>query len=410
MEIRPILSTLRRHKITAWLLIMQIALTCAIVCNAIFLIGLRLHHMHMQSGVAEHEVVQVQVADVVNTENRYVRAAEDLAILRQIPGVQAVGQTNQVPFAGSSSNVNIRLDPNQREPTLRAGSYFGDNIAQALGSRLVEGRDFTSSEYIDADTAIKALSSGNIKSLPAIAIITRPLADRLWPGQDPLGKTIYLTQAFGARVIGVVQGLVRANPYKDEAAQYSMILPLLMGVGKDQSYLIRTSPQQRADVLKAAVAALKRADPERVITQQRMLDDIRRDFFQDDIAMAGILVSVCVALLVVNALGIIGLVSFWVAQRRRSIGVRRALGATRAHILHYFQTENFLLATMGIGLGMMLAYGINIYLMLHYELPRLPTVYLPVGAALLWLISQASVLWPALRAADVPPIVATRSA
>ncbi|HUA80410.1 MAG TPA: FtsX-like permease family protein [Dyella sp.] len=410
MEIRPILSTLRRHKITAWLLIMQIALTCAIVCNAIFLIGLRLHHMHMQSGVAEHEVLQVQVADVGNTESRYARAAEDLALLRQIPGVQAVGQTNQVPFAGSSSNANIRLDPDQREPTLTAGSYFGDNISQALGSRLVEGRDFTPSEYVDADVAIKALSTGNIKVLPAIVIITRPLADRLWPGQDPLGKTIYLTQSFGARVIGVVQGLVRANPYKDETSQYSMVLPLHMGVGKDQSYLIRTRPEQRADVLKAAVATLKRADPERVITQQRTLDDIRRDFFQDDIAMAGILVSVCVALLVVNALGIVGLVSFWVAQRRRSIGVRRALGATRANILHYFQTENFLLATMGIGLGMMFAYGINIYLMLHYELPRLPTIYLPVGAVLLWLISQVSVLWPALRAADVPPIVATRSA
>ena len=61
MDIRPILSTLRRHKLTAWLLILEIALTCAIVCNAMFLIGQQLQHMGMPSGIAEHELVQIQL-------------------------------------------------------------------------------------------------------------------------------------------------------------------------------------------------------------------------------------------------------------------------------------------------------------------------------------------------------------
>jgi putative ABC transport system permease protein len=112
---------------------------------------------------------------------------------------------------------------------------------------------------------------------------------------------------------------------------------------------------------------------------------------------------------VVTALGIVGLASFWVAQRNRSIGVRRALGATRGNILNYFQTENFLLTTMGIVLGMVLAYGINLFLIVHYELPRMPAMYLPIGALILWGIGQAAVLGPALRAAAVPPVVATRS-
>ena len=126
--------------------------------------------------------------------------------------------------------------------------------------------------------------------------------------------------------------------------------------------------------------------------------------------MTGLLVGVCVALLVVTALGIVGLGSFWVAQRRRQIGVRRALGATRADILRYFQTENFLLATMGIGLGMVLAYGINLFLMVHYELPRMPGFYLPIGALALWTVGQVAVLGPAMRASEVPPVVATRAA
>jgi len=113
--------------------------------------------------------------------------------------------------------------------------------------------------------------------------------------------------------------------------------------------------------------------------------------------------------LLVTALGIVGLTSFWVSQRRRQIGVRRALGATRGNILRYFQTENFLIVTLGIVLGMALAFALNVVLMKFYELPRLPLAYLPAGAIALWLLGQVSVLGPAMRAAAVPPVVATRS-
>ena len=89
--------------------------------------------------------------------------------------------------------------------------------------------------------------------------------------------------------------------------------------------------------------------------------------------------------------------------------MRRALGATRRQILRYFQTENFLLATIGIVLGMLMAYGINQLLMDRYELARLPALYLPVGAVALWLLGQIAVFGPARRAAAVPPAVATRS-
>ena len=125
--------------------------------------------------------------------------------------------------------------------------------------------------------------------------------------------------------------------------------------------------------------------------------------------MMWLLVAVCIALLVVTALGIVGLASFWVQQRTKQIGVRRALGATRGQILRYFQTENFLLATLGIVIGMMLAYGINQLLMGKYELPRLPALYLPIGAVVLWLLGQVAVFGPARRAAAVPPAVATRT-
>jgi putative ABC transport system permease protein len=409
MDILPILATLRRHKVILWLLMLEIALSCAIVCNGVFLIVQRMQHMDMPSGIAEHELVQIQQAPIAAPSDRYVRAQEDLATLRQIPGVQAVGMTNQLPFGGYSSNGGVMLSPTQPHRTLSTATYFGENLIPAFGLHLLSGRTFEPDDYVNADTVLRSLADGSGKGFPMPTIISSALAVRLWPQQNPLGKLIWLAPKASFRVVGVVATLARANAYNTATAQYSMIIPLHMGADKDQSYVLRTRPQDRQRVLAAAASALKRADPARVITHARTYDQIRSDYFQDDHAMAGMLVSVILAVLLVTGLGIVGLASFWVAQRRKQIGIRRALGATRADILRYFQTENFLIVTFGIVIGMLLAYGLSLWLMLHYELPRLPLFYLPVGALALWAIGQLAVLGPALRASRVPPVVATRS-
>jgi putative ABC transport system permease protein len=406
MEILPILSTLRRHKITAALLILEIALTCAIVCNAVFLISQRIERMNMTSGVAEQELIRIRVASIGADENKYARDQEDLALLRQIPGVTQVASVNQIPFGNSSNNSGIKIDPDQKKSTLNATNYYGTNLAETLGTQLIAGRNLRPDEYMDLKAVISALATKDEKALPRSIVITKAMADRLWPGQDPLGKPIYFDQN-PIYVVGVVKDLVRPSIWDDSAAKYSMIMPMRVA---DGIFLIRTSPGDRDRVLKTALEKLKAADPHRVVLNKDTLEEVRSRFFQDDRSMTGLLAGVCVALLVVTALGIVGLGSFWVAQRRRQIGVRRALGATRGNILRYFQTENFLLATIGIVLGMVLAYGINLFLMVHYELPRLPGSYFPIGALALWLVGQIAVLGPAMRAAAVPPVVATRAA
>jgi putative ABC transport system permease protein len=138
-------------------------------------------------------------------------------------------------------------------------------------------------------------------------------------------------------------------------------------------------------------------------------EQTRRDHFKQDRSMAYLLAGVAIALLVITALGVVGLASFWVQQRTRQIGVRRALGATKRDILRYFQLENFILATAGIVLGMGLAFGINQWLMHAYEVKRLPSSFLPIGAVLLWLLGQIAVLGPAMRASTIPPAIATRT-
>ena len=405
MDIRPILSTLRRHKTAAALIVLEIALSCAIICNAVFLISERLDRMHMPSGVAEDGIVSVPINGIGKDDNAQVLTREDLASLSAIPGVAAVAVSNQVPFGRSSWNSSVSMQPNQREQTLNAGMYLGsEDLVETLGTRVVAGRDFQASEYVDVDPS---KGFGNL-SIHA-ALITRAMADKMYPGKNAVGQVFYMGDDKPITVVGVLDRLVRPNmPSDDSRGEYSMVFPIRIPYGAG-GYLLRTTPDQRDRVLKEAAATLEKNNPNRLLHDQKTLSQIRDEFFRQDKAMAWLLGAVCIALLVVTALGIVGLASFWVQQRTKQIGVRRALGATRGQVLRYFQTENFLLATLGIVVGMIGAYGINQMLMSHYELPRLPALYLPVGALALWLLGQLSVLGPARRAAAVPPAVATRS-
>ncbi|WP_242112651.1 ABC transporter permease [Luteimonas aquatica] len=408
MELRPILSTLMRHKTAAALIVVEIALTCAILCNALYMISDRVSQIHEVSGVAENELVRVQLTSIGKDADASALTRSDLAALRALPGVKDATVVNQVPFVNSSWNSGVRLINEQERPTLNATNYYTeDHFISTLGLRLVSGREFQPDEYLEYDDVEKS-QDGNI----AVAIITRKLAEKLYPGKDAVGQVFYSQGDQPTRVVGVVEHLVRPNMRGGPAErEYSIIYPVRPHYNVGGNYLIRTDPGRRAEVLKAAVATLRANGSTRIILQDntKTMQELREEFYQGPRAMAWLLGAVCVGLLFITALGIVGLASFWVQQRTKQIGVRRALGATRGQILRYFQTENFLLATLGIVLGMLLAYSINQMLMSKYELSRLPLLYLPIGALALWLLGQVAVFWPARRAASVPPAVATRS-
>lgn len=407
MEIRPIFSALRRHKTAAALIVVEIALSCAIICNALFLISGRLERMDRVSGLAEKEIIRIQLTGIGRSDNPEVLTRTDLVALRGLAGVKSATSVNQVTFGSSSWNSGVRLKPDQTHNTLSSTTYLGDETQlDTLGLNLIAGRKFTRDDVLNWEALNKSDSGVEI----TVAIITKKMADALFPGEDPIGKEFYSWGDDPTRVVGVVEHLVRPNEQGGPTAnEYSVLYPVDIPYSIGGNYLLRVDPERRAEMLKAAEATLLRNSPNRIILEKQTFEEMRDKYYRQDRSMAWLLVAVCIALLVVTALGIVGLASFWVQQRSKQIGVRRALGATKRQILRYFQTENFLLATVGIVLGMALAYGINQLLMGKYELPRLPLYYLPVGAVLLWLLGQASVLGPAIRAAAVPPAVATRS-
>jgi len=401
MEVRPILSTLRRHKTAAALMVLEIAVTCAILCNAVFLIGDRIQRVNFPSGVAEHELVEIRLGSVSARADTKARIAEDLELLRRIPGVSSATLVSQVPFGNQSRSGSVNLRPDQPKQTLNAALWSAsEGFLATTGVRLIAGRDFAPEEIHDYDDLFR---TGDTPNVPVL-IVTRRTAEKLFPGQDPLGKTIYIWTT-PSRIVGVVEELARPNNLVRQP--YSILLPARHNIGVGY-YLLRTDSAERDRVRIAAVDALLKADRGRVVIREGNLDDVRKDYFRQDAAMAWLLVAVCVALLVVTALGIVGLASFWVQQRMPTIGIRRALGATQMQILRYFQTENFLLTSTGIVIGMIGAYAINRLLMAHYELPALPLVYLPVGALALWGLGQLAVLGPALRAAALPPVAVMR--
>jgi putative ABC transport system permease protein len=404
MHIQPVLAALRKHRIATALIVIEIALACAVLCNACYLIMQRVQAIHMVSGVDEHALGTIKLAGFDRLQATDLNARVMLG-LRGIAGVQSVSAISSVPFGEPSVIAGVHLDEAESQFGGVVDFYVaGPGAAQALGVHLVSGRFPSQDEF--------APMSGLVpKNAPVL--ITRVLAEHFWPGEDPLGKTIWgMDTRF--RVIGVLDHLAVPQPGSGEEKDpdWSLVVPAQPGAHFAGKYLIRADPRDLPSVMLHAREAVLKLAPDAVLDleQSRTVDDLRGTFFLNARVMAGLLLGVLVALLGTTALGIVGLASFWVAQRSKQIGVRRALGATRGDILRYFQIENFLIVTFGIVLGMVMAYGINAILMSFYELPRLPASYLPPGAAVLWILGQLAVLAPALRAAAVPPVAAMRSA
>jgi putative ABC transport system permease protein len=407
MEIRPIVSTLSRHKLAAMLIVLEIAASCAIVCNALFLINDRLGHIQRPSGVDETHLVALKTNAINRDGDIMAITRTDLGALRALPGVRSAAVISQIPYGNSVWNSGIKLTAEQQDEGVVATNYMvGEDGLRTLGLQLVAGRDFNPDEYVDLGNSDASLS------FPSV-ILSQALAQRLFPNEQAIGKSVYVFGDSPHRVVGVVARLIRPRDGENASSfEESMLFPGRSSYASGNYLLNVTDPSRRDEVLEAAKKTLAAHGPLRIIStkQSKTLQALRDRYYSNDRDMAWLLVGVCALLLLVTALGIVGLASFWVQQRTKQIGIRRALGATRSQILRYFQTENFLLATVGIVLGMLLAYSLNLLLMNRYELPRLPLYYLPIGAVLLWLLGQLAVLWPARRAAAVPPAVATRSA
>jgi putative ABC transport system permease protein len=402
MEIGPILSSLRRNKVGAMLIALQIALTLAVLCNAFFIVRQQTELSRAPTGIGdESNTFFISNQWIGGTADLAARVQGDLNALRTLPQVADVTVSPSRPLGGRGMGMNVTLYPGEGRGSLATVFPVDDHALNALGLELVAGRNFRPEEVLLAHGF-----KDDYRSWGSV-IVTRDLARRLDSGHDVLGRTASLGK-IEATIIGVVDQLAPARVAGDSATAGNSVLVPLLWADSDIFYIVRAKPGQVATAMAFARDRLYRISRQRTITSENTFTDARQDFYHGARGLALLMSSICLILVGVTAFGIIGLTSYWVSQRRRQIGIRRALGATAVSILRYFQMENLLIAGAGSVLGIVLGLAMNLWMLQSIALARLPPVYLIAGTVLMLGLGQVAVLWPALRAAAVPPAIAAR--
>ncbi len=313
--------------------------------------------------------------------------------LEKIPGVSAAGGVSVVPLDGQNNLLSFKADGQVSEQTADFRWVLPGYFA-TMRVPVTAGRDFT---------------DGDNEEPQPVLVIDQMLAERTWPGEDPLGKWLewsFNNQPRRAQVVGVV-GHSRILTV-DDAGRPQIYLPYTdVGFG-NFSMVVRTE-RHLADVLPALRLAAKEVGTGRVIDVVRPMDDYvaaSMDSYRFALLLMGALGVVAIVLTVV---GVYGTVSYLVALRTREMGIRVALGAQAGEVVMLNLKEGLALTVAGVlaGAVVMLGTGRFMAAILYDVAPTDPTTFATVGVAVVGLGMLASFV-PARRASNVDPLQALR--
>ncbi|HSN71793.1 MAG TPA: ABC transporter permease, partial [Steroidobacteraceae bacterium] len=200
LELRPILSALARNKTAAVLVVLQIAITLAVVANAAYIIQQRIEKIARPTGIDSANVFFVQTYGFAPGYRQVETLRTDLDALRALPGVAAATPINQIPLSGGGSSSSYQIRPGDGEPQI-VGNFFevDEHGVEALGVRLLEGRNFRADEV----TYQERLTS---RFVPAV-IVTRDFAREAFGETSAVGQTIYDGLGQSATVVGVIDNM-----------------------------------------------------------------------------------------------------------------------------------------------------------------------------------------------------------
>lgn len=398
----PTIRAILRGPAGAILIALQIALTLAIVSNSVYLIKTRIDKIDRATGVQEDELIFARIFYYGKKADKKAQTDIDLDFFRKQPGVKNVTSTNSIPLAGSNRSTTVCYkpsDPSDENCPTSVSIYHGrETFIDTLGLELIAGRHFA-----DADFKETADLAGVDSS---VLIVTEDVAKRYFPNGDALGKLVYMAEK-AQTIVGIVKKLQRPRRgVEGDEAGFTVIAPIKASPG----FLVIRADKASVDSIKANLEQdiLKLNDCRVVISVKTMLD-LRNTTYRNDNAIISILIMVIVLLVSITALGISGLVSFSVANRRKQIGTRRALGARRVDIIQQFLMENALVCGVGVVIGAGLAFALGGYLMQNFSLPSLNPWFVAGTIVLLMVIAQVAAFFPALRAANISPAIATRT-
>jgi putative ABC transport system permease protein len=402
---RPILSALLRNRTGAVLVAIQIAIALAVLVNAVYIVKQRVDRVGRPTGMDIANILIVSSSGFTRDYDYVAAIRDDLAYVRGVRGVIAATPINSVPLSSSGSARNLSNRPDDRSMGGENGQYLevDEQGLDALGLHLIAGRAFRAEEIQPP------ITSGTASRFESEIIMTKAMANALFPNQNPVGKTIYDVLHHPATVIGIVEQMQAAWSDYPHLNNVYLLPRLPFSFSGAIYYLVRTQPGQRDAVARTLEEHLSASNPNRLIDWIRPLQRFKDRTYAADKNMEVFLVTVTTLLVAISMLGIFGLATFNVSTRTKQIGTRRAIGARRGDILRYFMVENAMVTTTGIAVGCALALGVGYWLSLQYKLPRLDLYYLVGGIPLLWTIGQLAVWQPALKASAVSPSVATRT-
>ena len=402
MEFGPIWRAMMRNKTGAILIALQIAVTMAIMVNAISIMQERGRMMARPSGVDEHNIFSIASVGFAEDFNERVTIEEDLAALRAMPGVVNAIQSNSVPLSGGGWSMGLQTEPGENIEGTGVALYFVDEHAiDTFGLNLLAGENFSATDITWRERSAT--------EWPDKTIITYAMAEALYP-DDPdsaLGKTVYISDVQPLTITGIIEQM--QAPWNGwDGVERVMLTPSHTLFGATR-YIIRAEPGMRDTLMPQVEELLAERNKDRIVRSMRSMDEVRERSYEADSGMIKILTFTIILLIAVTSLGIVGLASFSVNRRTKQIGTRRALGASKVAILRYFMTENFIISLVGVLLGAALTVGLNILMIETFSLTRIAWYLVPAAMLMLLIVGQAAVLGPARRASSVPPAVATRT-
>ncbi len=404
MEFGPIWRALLHNKTSYLLIVLQIAVTMAIMVNAIGIIQERSILMTRPSGVDEDNLFYLNSTGFEPDTDYKVLVDADLEAIRSFPGVRNAVSTNTVPLQGGGWSQGLQAEPGEEIDKTGVALYFMDEQGiDTFGVNLIAGRNFTPTEVSWYDPTSE-------RRWPNQIIISKAMAEEFFPDISPeetVGKIIFIENDMPLTVIGVLERL--QAPWKSwSGVERSMFVPQRRNA-RFARYVIRTEPGYRDEVIPQIEKMLAESNKGRIIRHTKSMDEVRARSYLQESAMIKLLIFIVSLLTAITSLGIVGLASFSVARRTKQIGTRRALGATRLGIQRYFMLENFLISSVGVIGGAMLAVGLNIWMVQTFELAPIAWYLVPAAMLSLWIIGQLAVYGPARRASMVSPAVATRA-
>jgi predicted permease len=335
--------------------------------------------------------------------NKYAQAPQQWDVHRrilervsQVPGVERAALTSALPFSGNGSRLAVWRaedpDPDQGAAPVAIVTAVTGNYFAAMEIPLVAGR---------------SCGVGDTAEAPLAVMVNRALADRMWPGQSPIGRRI---RATGVPGVGVVVGLVGNTLHVGYRA----------GVGPQVYACFAQSPAIFATMVarttgdpmasaRAVQQAVWSVDPEQPMWKIRSMTSLVASGTDRERLLTTLMAAAALLALALTALGVYGVVSYSVSRRAREVSVRMALGASRRSILGLVLRETATLVALGLGLGALgaLASSRLIASQLHEVKPGDAGTLVATGV-LLAIAALVAAALPAARASSADPVANLR--